>query len=924
MATEDNFLYNLMDVENLIQRIDNIRRMISEQYKNGIIPDNNVMNVLGNSIHTITEMLASVYILPEAEQISNDLCHGIYSDMLDDQIVKWEDDVNCFISYLMSSSGRCNLCGKDVIYLFRPRPDQNDQEIQKCLYANRIYESESRQKCKCPECQAIDRERMIALFIDLLQPEENQCLNLLHIAPSEELHKWLLKKEYIQCDTSDPLLSKITSRNGNLSPDSINDATYDIIICSYVLDQIEDDKAFLHTLHRILKPDGICLFLVPLLLGLDKTIERTSLSKEDAFQYWDNEEQKRLYATEDFLNRLSDAGYLVHILGKEYFDEDAWNQAGLSDIHYLYAATKTDIGIGVEPYQPASSQPEALVSVVMPSYNRGYFIERAIKSVLNQTYQNFELIIVDDASTDNTEEVIKSINDKRIRYIKLEQNSGANHARNIGIQSSNGSYIAFNDSDVEWLPEKLEKQMKLMKLEEKRQGNKIGVIYCRMAKYEGNNLLRILPEDQELSEAMVGNTYLFMLRNMFIDLPSALIRKDVFEHCGYFNENLKRLQDWELFLRIAKQYHFSLVQDILIHSYLLDDCISKNTRGWLDTVMYVFELHDIVHTSRLAYQKISLEFFDNMQDYKKQYPDSDDYINGLFTQIERHGYFTKSDILQKKQMLGIATANTESYKKEKEVPPMELKQLYDRIDQLDHKLNEINQNVTYNDRMLNELLWAQVFNSARCAFPWLDNNLALWPGRWGVGYQYMYVVSRYLNEVQPKSILETGLGQSTRLISSYIKWLETRQECSHLVIEHDADWIKIFENDFAHGTSTRIVQRNLTPVEINQQSKTYVYQNLGEMIQGKKFDFISLDGPYGTNEPDGFSRIDILNFLPECLNSSFCIILDDYERYGEKNTVKCIKAKLQENHIPFCEAVYRGTNDMYLLASADLQFLCTL
>ena len=653
MATEDNFLYNLMDVENLIHNFDKIRGIVSAQYKSGIIPERNITNVLGYSIRTITEMFTSVYELSEAEQISNALSDGIYSDELDKKIIKWRDDVNCYISYLMSFSGRCNLCGKDIIYLPKPRQDQKEQAKNNCLYSNKLYESENRLRCSCPECGAIDRERMIALFIDLLQPEGNQRLNLLHIAPSAELQKWLSQKDYIQCDTSDLLLSEITSQNAISHSGSIKDGTYDIIICSHVLDQIDDDKAYLNRLRQIMKPDGVCIFLAPLLIGLDQTVEKAELNPEDASQYWDNEEQKRLYATEDFLNRLSDAGYLVHILGKEYFGEDAWKQAGLSDIHYLYAATKTDIGIGVEPYQPTSSEPEALVSVVIPSYNRGYCIERSIRSVLNQTYQNLELIIVDDASTDNTEEVIKSINDKRIHYIKLEQNSGANHARNVGTKAARGSYIAFNDSDDLWLPQKLEKQMKVMKFEEKRQGDKFGVVYCPIAKYDHDRLIKNIPDDLELAETLIGDIYLFMQSNMFIPLPSLLIRKDVFEHAGYFNENLKRLQDWELLLRIAKSYHFSLVQDTLIHSYLSDDCISKNISGWLNTVLYVVELHDIVHTNLIGYKKIFSEFFDYLQDYKKQYPDSDDYINGLFTQIEKHGYFSKSEILQRKQQLGI-------------------------------------------------------------------------------------------------------------------------------------------------------------------------------------------------------------------------------------------------------------------------------
>ena len=103
-----------------------------------------------------------------------------------------------------------------------------------------------------------------------------------------------------------------------------------------------------------------------------------------------------------------------------------------------------------------------LVSVIMPSYNTARFIKEAIESVLNQTYQNFEIIIVDDCSTDNTDEVIAAITDERIKYIKNQKNSGAAISRNRALREARGKWIAFLDSDDVWLPEKLEKQIAFM------------------------------------------------------------------------------------------------------------------------------------------------------------------------------------------------------------------------------------------------------------------------------------------------------------------------------------------------------------------------------------------------------------------------------------------------------------------------------
>lgn len=103
-----------------------------------------------------------------------------------------------------------------------------------------------------------------------------------------------------------------------------------------------------------------------------------------------------------------------------------------------------------------------LVSIIMPSYNTAQYIGESISSVLNQTYSNWELIIVDDCSTDNTDEIITAIKDKRIRYLKNEKNSGAAVSRNRALREAKGKWIAFLDSDDLWDKDKLEKQIRFM------------------------------------------------------------------------------------------------------------------------------------------------------------------------------------------------------------------------------------------------------------------------------------------------------------------------------------------------------------------------------------------------------------------------------------------------------------------------------
>lgn len=106
---------------------------------------------------------------------------------------------------------------------------------------------------------------------------------------------------------------------------------------------------------------------------------------------------------------------------------------------------------------------DGLVSVIMPAYNTENYITKSIQSVINQTYKNWELIIVDDFSSDKTVDVVRSFDEDRITVIQLEANSGAAKARNIGIQRANGEFLAFLDSDDLWTEEKLEKQISFMK-----------------------------------------------------------------------------------------------------------------------------------------------------------------------------------------------------------------------------------------------------------------------------------------------------------------------------------------------------------------------------------------------------------------------------------------------------------------------------
>jgi len=179
------------------------------------------------------------------------------------------------------------------------------------------------------------------------------------------------------------------------------------------------------------------------------------------------------------------------------------------------------------------------VSVIIPTYNRAKLLPRAVNSVLNQTFKDFELIIVDDASTDNTEEVVRRYKDHRIKYIRHKTNKGISISTNEGINKSKGQYIAFQDSDDEWLPEKLKKQMEIITCE-----SNIGVVYT--------GYIRISPTKKDYlpSKEVIrknGNLHHDLLRENFIAKPTTLIPKKVLDEVGLFDENISQLVDWEFF-----------------------------------------------------------------------------------------------------------------------------------------------------------------------------------------------------------------------------------------------------------------------------------------------------------------------------------------------------------------------------------------
>jgi len=224
------------------------------------------------------------------------------------------------------------------------------------------------------------------------------------------------------------------------------------------------------------------------------------------------------------------------------------------------------------------------VSVLITTRNRPDLLGRAVESVLGQTYEDYELLIVDDASTDSTADAVEAFKDKRIRYVRRMVAGGGSAARNTGIKAAAGEYIAFLDDDDEWFPAKLEKQVAVIE----RAPKEVGLVYTGVeidGKGWNRGLERVMPGAR-------GDLRERLLRGSTIgSVSKVLARKECFFRAGMFDENLKSCQDWDMWLRIADFYRFDFVPEILARIHLHGEQISSNLGSMIPGRIMMVEKH---------------------------------------------------------------------------------------------------------------------------------------------------------------------------------------------------------------------------------------------------------------------------------------------------------------------------------------------
>jgi len=212
------------------------------------------------------------------------------------------------------------------------------------------------------------------------------------------------------------------------------------------------------------------------------------------------------------------------------------------------------------------------VSVIIPTRNRAGFLAGALKSVLEQSFRDLEIVVVDDGGDDDARGVVKGFNPAPIRYLRHDRRRGGAAARNTGIVNSSGEYVAFLDDDDEWYPEKLARQMDVM-LASPLQVGGVYTGYFIVDRSDGRVRGQIVPsQGGNLDETLLAG-------NCIGGTSSMLLRRACFDKIGLFDERLPSFQDYDLWLRIARKFHFAYVREPLLKYFVHRDKIWTNSKA---------------------------------------------------------------------------------------------------------------------------------------------------------------------------------------------------------------------------------------------------------------------------------------------------------------------------------------------------------
>lgn len=344
---------------------------------------------------------------------------------------------------------------------------------------------------------------------------------------------------------------------GDATKLNFNDDCFDTVVLAEVLEHVRSPERFIEEAIRVCKPQGRIIISVPKGYSIPDPDHVRIYTKESLLKLIQSYNQEF-----NFIREVPSPWILGYITNKKKSKNSTNINHNLTD-HFL----------SPYPLQPIDDTEK--VTIILPTYNRCDLLTRSLESVLAQTYHNKEIIVVNDGSTDGTEEVLSKYKD-RITYLKKE-NGGLSSAVNLAIPKASGKYIwVFADDDIA-LPKKLELQVRKF-----QENEKVGLVHTSaifMEEIEGQTVYkgmwhaRQTESKYQLKEKLNGNFYFS---------PTVLVKKEVFDKVGTFDERLIRAQDYDMWVRISRYYHVTAIPVPTVH-YLFkqhanDSEIAKKTK----------------------------------------------------------------------------------------------------------------------------------------------------------------------------------------------------------------------------------------------------------------------------------------------------------------------------------------------------------
>jgi len=224
--------------------------------------------------------------------------------------------------------------------------------------------------------------------------------------------------------------------------------------------------------------------------------------------------------------------------------------------------------------------PDPLVSVVITTHNRKEMLRRAVGSVLDQTFTDFEIIIVDDHSTDGTSPESIGHDDSRIRYVRNEECRGANYSRNVGINASRGEFVCILDDDDEWLPSKLEKQVS------KIQGgpDSIGLVYSGFYYVTEDGSIAV-----EAKPQYRGDVKKALIERCIFGALTVMVRKEAIIKAGLYDERMRSCQDWDMWIRVSELCEVDFIDEPLAKYHVHSGQISTDLGKKIDGRLHLYD-----------------------------------------------------------------------------------------------------------------------------------------------------------------------------------------------------------------------------------------------------------------------------------------------------------------------------------------------